>query len=76
MFTVEFMAHNSHEWQRAHVQEQRAVYELVCALNFTGFSYRVSACGIDLTEGFEQQLAADATLRTLPVVRTAGGIPA
>lgn len=75
MFKIEFQAHDCIDWQTAHVDARRAVYELLCALNYTGFSYRVSSCGIDVTEAFEIQMNAERTAHVLPVAPVAGGIP-
>lgn len=75
MYTIEFLAHDECQWQSVYAQSQRAAFEIVCALEFTAFSYRVVSCGLDLTEQFENQIAVARRERTLPVAPVAGGIP-
>jgi len=78
MYTIEYMAHNRRDEapQTARVEEPEGVLQLVCALNYTGFTFRVMACGIDLTESFTRQMQLAEDTCTLPVCPTAGGIPA
>lgn len=76
MYTIEFLAHDECQWQSVYAEAQRAAFEIVCALNYTGFSYRVMSCGLDLTEQFENQIAVARSRRSLPVAPVAGGIPA
>lgn len=75
MYTIEFLAHDECQWQSVYAEAQRAAFEIVCALNYTGFSYRVRSCGLDLTEQFENQITLARSRGSLPVVATADCLP-
>jgi hypothetical protein len=75
MYRIEFLAHDQCQPQSVIAETQRGAFEVVCALNYTGFTYTVTSCGLDLTEQFENQMTVARSRGSLPVVPTAGGIP-
>lgn len=72
MFHIEFRAHNSYDVHHVSVEAQRAAFELLCALDATGFSYCVTACGINVTAQFEDEIRRNTARGTLPITRTVG----
>lgn len=70
MITITFQAHNSPSWHEITTLDVEAAYKVVCALNFTAYSFSVfNASGADITDSFENRIAEDSDL---PVARVAG----
>jgi len=71
MYTIRYRAHNGSFHCEAVASDEESAVELVCALRYTGFSFTVTACGLDLTADFLLAVKARAEQGRLPVALVA-----
>lgn len=69
---IKFLAHNATSWQRISTLEPEAAYQIVCALNFTGFDFQVFNGVKDVTAEFEARINLERNTSLLPVTKTTG----
>lgn len=73
MYRIKFLAHNySADWREVKTHDIDAAYQIICALNYTGFSFSVYNDKADVTEAFEDRMRNDLDL---PVCKVASTLP-
>lgn len=72
MITIKFQPHNALDWSCARVKDIDTAYRLICALNYTGFSFNVYGHNSgDITDALMNRMTSDLDK---PVCRVASAL--